>query len=45
MAAMDPPDKVADRKLRVPAQQESRWLIALVFVGITLRLLVLVISR
>jgi hypothetical protein len=43
MAAMDPPDKVADRKLRVPAQQESRWLIALVFVGITLRLLVLVI--
>ena len=38
---MDPPDKVADRKFGVSAHPESRWLVALVIVGITLRLLVL----
>ncbi|MCP4784272.1 MAG: hypothetical protein GY878_12025 [Fuerstiella sp.] len=42
MTAMDQPEKVAERRAGVPTPLESRWLIALVFTGITLRLLVLV---
>ncbi|HIK93281.1 MAG TPA: hypothetical protein EYG03_15065 [Planctomycetes bacterium] len=41
MTTMDQPDTTAERTPGVPTPVESRWLIALVFVGITLRLLVL----
>ncbi len=43
MTAMDQPDTTAERRAGVPGAVESRWLIALVLIGITLRLLVLLL--
>ncbi|MDG1896262.1 MAG: hypothetical protein P8J37_15265 [Fuerstiella sp.] len=43
MTTMDPSDTVTEHEAEGPGQQESGWLLALVFVGITLRLLVLLL--
>ncbi|MCP4169390.1 MAG: hypothetical protein GY758_01305 [Fuerstiella sp.] len=43
MTATGRPDIIAEPVVGVPSQRESRWLIALVFIGIALRLMVLLI--